>query len=59
MSLRVGREARDALGAFVEHHLGHRLASRRFLDEVGPLLGEDPPSPPGSAGRGSGAKPPT
>jgi DNA repair protein RecO (recombination protein O) len=36
----AGREARDALGAFLEHHLGHRLAARRFLDEVGPLLGE-------------------
>jgi DNA repair protein RecO (recombination protein O) len=36
----TGREARDALGAFIEHHLGHRLAARRFLDEVGPLLGE-------------------
>jgi DNA repair protein RecO (recombination protein O) len=36
----AGREARDALTAFVEHHLGRRLAARRFLDEVGPLLGE-------------------
>ena len=36
----AGREARDALGAFVEHHLGHRLAARRFLDEIGPLLGD-------------------
>ncbi len=36
----LGREARDALGAFVEHHLGHRLQARRFLDEIGPLLGE-------------------
>jgi DNA repair protein RecO (recombination protein O) len=36
----AGREARAALGAFVEHHLGRRLAARRFLDEVGPLLGE-------------------
>ncbi len=34
-----GREARDALGAFVEHHLGKRLKARTFLDEVGPLLG--------------------
>jgi DNA repair protein RecO (recombination protein O) len=33
-----GREARDALAAFLEHHLGHRLAARRFLDEVGSLL---------------------
>jgi DNA repair protein RecO (recombination protein O) len=36
----AGREARDALGAFLEHHLGHRLAARRFLEEVGPMLGE-------------------
>lgn len=36
----AGREARDALTAFVEHHLGRRLAARRFLDEIGPLLGE-------------------
>jgi DNA repair protein RecO (recombination protein O) len=35
----IGREARDALGAFIEHHLGRRLAARRFLDEIGPLLG--------------------
>lgn len=35
----AGREARDALTAFVEHHLGRRLAARRFLEEVGPLLG--------------------
>jgi DNA repair protein RecO (recombination protein O) len=36
----VGREARDALAAFLEHHLGRRLAARRFLDEIGPLLGD-------------------
>jgi DNA repair protein RecO (recombination protein O) len=36
----AGREARDALGAFIEHHLGHRLAARRFLDEMGSMLGE-------------------
>jgi DNA repair protein RecO (recombination protein O) len=30
---------RGALDAFVEHHAGHRLASRKFLDEVGPMLG--------------------
>lgn len=36
----AGREARDALTAFIEHHLGRRLAARRFLDDVGPLLGE-------------------
>jgi DNA repair protein RecO (recombination protein O) len=34
-----GREARDALSAFLEHHLGHRLAARQFLEEVGPVLG--------------------
>lgn len=34
----AGREARAALSAFVEHHLGRRLAARRFLDEVGPLI---------------------
>jgi DNA repair protein RecO (recombination protein O) len=31
-------EARDMLSAFVEHHLGRRLDSRRFLDEVVPAL---------------------
>jgi DNA repair protein RecO (recombination protein O) len=36
----AGREARDALAAFIEHHLGHRLAARRFLDEVAGMLGE-------------------
>jgi DNA repair protein RecO (recombination protein O) len=35
-----GREAREALTRFVEHHLGRRLAARRFLDEVGPVLGD-------------------
>ena len=35
----VGAEIRDALCRFIEHHLGHRLASRKFLDEVAPLLG--------------------
>jgi DNA repair protein RecO (recombination protein O) len=34
-----GAEARDALEAFIEHQAGHRLPSRKFLDEVGPLLG--------------------
>jgi DNA repair protein RecO (recombination protein O) len=34
----AGRELREALGAFLEHHLGRKLASRRFLDEVGPVL---------------------
>jgi DNA repair protein RecO (recombination protein O) len=36
----LGREARDALTAFVEHHLGRRLQARRFLEEIGPVLGE-------------------
>lgn len=31
-------EARELLSAFVEHQLGGRLPSRRFLDEVGPML---------------------
>jgi DNA repair protein RecO (recombination protein O) len=35
----LGREARDALGAFIEHHLGRRLQARRFLEEVGSVLG--------------------
>jgi DNA repair protein RecO (recombination protein O) len=35
----AGVEAREALSRFIEHHLGCRLPSRRFLDEVGPLLG--------------------
>jgi DNA repair protein RecO (recombination protein O) len=35
----LGAGARDAIEAFVEHHAGHRLASRKFLDEIGPLLG--------------------
>ena len=34
----AGREAREALGAFVAHLVGHVLAARRFLDEVGPVL---------------------
>jgi len=34
-----GREARDALTRFVEHHLGRTLNARKFLDEVGPALG--------------------
>jgi DNA repair protein RecO (recombination protein O) len=36
----AGREARDALTAFLEHHLGRRLRARRFLEEVGAVLGE-------------------
>jgi DNA repair protein RecO (recombination protein O) len=35
----VGREAREVLGRFVEHLLGRRLSSRRFLDEIGAVLG--------------------
>ncbi len=35
----VAAEARDLLTRFLEHHLGRRLPSRRFLDEVGPMLG--------------------
>lgn len=34
----AGRELREALGAFVVHHLGRTLAARRFLDEVGSVL---------------------
>lgn len=34
----AGRELREALGAFLAHHLGRTLAARRFLDEVGPVL---------------------
>jgi len=37
----VGRETREALTRFVEHLLGRRLASRKFLDEVGPLLSQE------------------
>jgi DNA repair protein RecO (recombination protein O) len=36
----VAAEARDVLTSFIEHHLGRRLAARKFLDEVGPALGE-------------------
>jgi len=39
LSAGAGAEARQALSCFIEHHLGGRLASRKFLDEVGPLLG--------------------
>jgi DNA repair protein RecO (recombination protein O) len=34
----IAAEARALLGAYVEYHLGKRLLSRRFLDEVGPFL---------------------
>ena len=33
-----GAQARGILGACIEIHLGKRLQSRRFLDEVGPML---------------------
>jgi DNA repair protein RecO (recombination protein O) len=33
------REAREALGRFLEHLIGHRLQARRFLDEVAHALG--------------------
>jgi len=36
----VAAEARDVLTSFIEHHLGRRLAARKFLDEVGPALGD-------------------
>lgn len=38
LSPEEARESREALTAFIEHHLGRRLQSRRFLDEVGPVL---------------------
>jgi len=34
----VGAEVRDLLSRFVEQQVGGRLPSRKFLDEVGPLL---------------------
>jgi len=34
----VAAEVRQLLSVFLEHHLGGRLPSRKFLDEVGPLL---------------------
>ena len=37
----AGREAREALTRFVEYLVGRRLQSRKFLDEVGPLLAAD------------------
>ncbi len=39
LSSSAATEARQALSCFIEHHLGGRLPSRKFLDEVGPLLG--------------------
>ena len=38
LSSAAASEARQALSCFIEHHLGRRLASRKFLDEIGPLL---------------------
>ncbi len=35
----AGTEAQRLLARFIEHLVGHRLASRKFLDEVGPMLG--------------------
>ncbi len=35
----AGAEARRLLARFVEHLVGHRLASRKFLDDLGPMLG--------------------
>jgi DNA repair protein RecO (recombination protein O) len=35
----AGREARDALTRFVEHVLGRPLPSRKFLDEIAPVIG--------------------
>lgn len=37
----AGKEAREALTRFVEYLVGRRLQSRKFLDEVGPLLAAD------------------
>jgi len=34
----VATEVRRLLSGFLEHHLGGRLPSRKFLDELGPLL---------------------
>ncbi|HET6439170.1 MAG TPA: DNA repair protein RecO [Anaeromyxobacter sp.] len=39
LSPTAGRELRDALGAFLAHHLGRTLSARRFLDEIGGTLG--------------------
>jgi DNA repair protein RecO (recombination protein O) len=35
----AGAEARDLLTLYLDHQLGRRLQARRFLDEMGPLLG--------------------
>lgn len=34
-----GGEARELMTAYIEHQLGRRLQARRFLDEIGPVLG--------------------
>ncbi len=49
----VAREARDALTAFIEHHLGRRLKARRFLDDIGPMLGDSPLAPAPAGDRAS------
>jgi len=38
MAAGVGAEVRDLLSRFVEQQVGGRLPSRKFLDEVGPML---------------------
>ena len=38
MPAAVAAEAREVLTSFIEHHLGRRLAARKFLDEMGPIL---------------------
>lgn len=38
LSQPAATEARDALAAYIEHHLGKRLQSRKFLDEIAPML---------------------
>lgn len=35
----AGAEAKRLLARFIEHLVGHRLASRKFLDDLGPALG--------------------
>jgi DNA repair protein RecO (recombination protein O) len=35
----AGTEARDLLTLYLDHQLGRRLQARRFLDDIGPLLG--------------------
>lgn len=38
LSREAAVEARAVLSRFIEHHLGVTLPSRKFLDEIGPLL---------------------